>query len=267
MHLQFSVNLSMLFPEHPFLDRFSKAAQAGFAGVEYLFPYEFACSDLRTRLQDCGLTQALFNLHAGDTAMGEWGTLSNPSRRDYFRWSFHEALEYAGALNCARLNTMVGKQVAGLEREAQLDCALDNLAWAAPIAAEAGVTLLLEPLNTIDFPGCVLSNTAQAMQLVRQAGHPHVKLQYDIYHSQMTEGNLIATMTGNQSHIGHIQLADVPGRHEPGTGEINFPVIFDALTATDYSGWVGLEYSPSGGSDASLEWLPREFRGARCKRS
>jgi hydroxypyruvate isomerase len=250
----------MLYTEDSFLDRFRRAAQSGFTAIEYLFPYEFDRAELKTRLQDFGLTQALFNLHPGDTSLGEWGTLSNPAKQEYFRWSMTEALELAGFLGCSRINAMIGKRIAGVERDAQLDCASENLAWAAPLAREAGVTLLLEPLNATDFPGCVLSNTVEAMALVRRVDHPQVRLQYDIYHSQMTEGNLIRTMTSCMPYIGHIQLADVPGRHEPGTGEINYPFVLDALRDISYTGYVGLEYRPSGDSDASLEWLPREAR-------
>jgi hydroxypyruvate isomerase len=250
----------MLYTEHSFLDRFRRAAQAGFTAVEYLFPYEFDRAELKSRLQEFGLTQALFNLHPGDTSLGEWGTLSNPLKQQYFRWSMTEALELAAFLGCGRINAMIGKRTAGIERNAQLDCATENLAWAAPLAGEAGVTLLLEPLNATDFPGCVLSSTVEAMELVRRVNHPHVRLQYDIYHSQMTEGNLIRTMTSCMPYIGHIQLADVPGRHEPGTGEINYPFVLDALRDISYTGYVGLEYRPSGDSDASLEWLPREAR-------
>ena len=263
MALRYCVNLSMLYTEYPFLDRFSKAARAGFTAVEYLFPYEFDRGELKTSLQDYGLTQALFNLHPGDTSAGEWGTLSNPSKRDYFRWSLNQALEFASSLGCLRLNTMVGKRIAGMERFEQVDCAVENLAWAAPLAEQAGVMLLLEPLNPTDFPGCVLSRIAEAMELIRHVNHPHVKLQYDLYHAQMTEGNLIQTMASHLPYIGHIQLADVPGRHEPGTGEINYPAVLKALSELPYSGYVGLEYRPSGDSDESLAWLSSQARGSK----
>ena len=265
MALRYCVNLSMLYTEHPFLDRFSKAAQAGFTAVEYMFPYEFDRADLKSRLQDSGLTQALFNLHPGDTSVGEWGTLSNPAKRGYFRWTLTEALEYAEVLGCSRLNAMIGKRIEGVDRDAQVDCATENLGWAVPLAQQAGVTLLLEPLNAIDFPGCVLSRTAEALELVHRVNHPNVKLQYDLYHSQMTEGNLIRTMTSSLPEIGHIQLADVPGRHEPGTGEINYPVVLHALSQLPYAGYVGLEYRPSRDSDASLAWLPREARNSASR--
>jgi hydroxypyruvate isomerase len=246
----------MLYTEHPFLDRFSMAAGAGFTAVEYLFPYEFDLREIKARLEDLGLIQALFNLHAGDPVAKEWGTLSNPCRRAYFRWSFRQALDSASFLGCRRLNTMFGKRVSGIDQDSQFDCAVENLCWAAPLAEEAGVTLLIEPLNRTDFPDCALQLTTDAMAILRRVNHHNVQLQYDIYHAQMTEGNLIQTIAACLSHIGHIQLADVPGRHEPGTGEINYPAVLRALSELNYSGYVGLEYRPSNDSDSSLAWLP-----------
>jgi len=263
MTLRYSVNLSMLYTEHPFLDRFSMAARAGFRAVEYLFPYEFDLREIRTRLDDLGLTQALFNLHPGDLGLSEWGALSNPNKRAYFRWSLTNALEAASFLGCSRLNTMFGQRVEGVSLDAQLDCAAENLSWASPMAEQAGVTLLIEPLNATDFPEYALHRTVEALQVIRRVGHSHVQLQYDIYHAQMTEGNLINTFTNCLPEIGHIQLADVPGRHQPGTGEINYPAVLGALSELNYSGYVGLEYRPSGGSDASLAWLPCAERSQR----
>jgi hydroxypyruvate isomerase len=253
----------MLYTEHPFLDRFSMAAGAGFTAVEYLFPYEFDLREIKARLEDLGLIQALFNLHAGDQAAKEWGTLSNPQRRAYFRWSFRQALDSASFLGCRRLNTMFGKRVSGVERDSQFDCAVENLCWAAPLAEQAGVTLLIEPLNRTDFPDYALQLTTDAMAILQRVNHHNVQLQYDIYHAQMTEGNLIHTIASCLSHIGHIQLADVPGRHEPGTGEINYPTVLKALSELNYSGHVGLEYRPLNDSDSSLAWLTCEERRRR----
>ena len=236
MTLKYSANLTMLYTEAEFLDRFAKAAAAGFAAVEFLSPYEAGVDEVKARVDDLGLTVALFNLHAGDADAGEFGTLGNPARRDFFRWSFSEALEAANHLGCVRLHTMFGKTTAGFDAAAQVDCALENLAWAAPQAAEAGVTLLVEALNPIDRPDYFLNTTADALDIVVRAGQPNVKLQYDIYHAQMTEGNLINKITDDFPTIGHIQIADVPGRHEPGTGEINYPNIFSALDRLGYEG-------------------------------
>lgn len=263
MALRYSANLSMLYNEVSFLDRFAQAAAAGFAAVEFLFPYEAGVEAIRTRLGGLGLRLALFNLHAGDSAAGEWGTLSNPRRRDYFRWSFDTALEAARRLDCGRLNMMIGQRVAAIEPEAQIACAVENLSWAAPQAAEAGVTLLIEPLNPTDFPNYLVQDTATALNVVTQAGQPQVKLLYDVYHAQIAEGNLIDTITACFPHIGHMQIADVPGRHQPGTGEINYPAIFAAVARLGYQGYIGLEYRPRGETDASLDWLPREERGQR----
>ena len=260
MTLRYCANLSMLYTEQPFLDRFALAARAGFSAVEYLFPYEFDPKEIRSRLENHGLVQALFNLHPGDPSAGEWGTLSNPRRRDYFRWSLSEALNAARFLGCSRLNSMFGKRVAGVTLAAQFDCAVENLVWAAPLAADAGVTLLIEPLNPADFPEFAIHRTSEALEIVRRVDHPRVKLQYDIYHAQMTEGNLIDTFSKCLPEIGHMQLADGPGRHEPGTGEINFPRVLKALEDLNYSGYMGLEYRPSGDTDASLTWLPLDQR-------
>ncbi len=260
MTLRHAANLTMLYNEVPFPDRFALAAAAGFDAVEFLFPYEAGIDAVKERVDGLGLKVALFNLHAGDAA-GEWGTLSNPARREYFRWSFSTALEGAARLGCERLNTMFGQRITELQPAAQIECALENLAWATPQADQAGVTLLIEPLNRFDFPGCFVQNTPPAVDIVKAAGHPRVKLQYDVYHAQMAEGNLINTITHHFPHIGHIQIADVPGRHQPGTGEINFPAIFTALQNLDYRGYIGLEYRPLADTDSSLEWLQVKARG------
>jgi hydroxypyruvate isomerase len=251
----------MLYTEVPFLERFARAASAGFGAVECLFPYEAGVEAVKARVDDLGLAVVMFNLHAGDREAGEWGTLSNPARRHYFRWSFATAMEAATRLNCRRIHALFGDRLLGLEPEAQVACAVENLLWAAPQAAQAGVTLLVEWLNPTDFPDFFLHSTAAAMEIVTQVGHPAVTLQYDVYHAQMTEGNLINTVTSCFSHIGHIQIADVPGRHEPGTGEINYPAVLAALEGLGYRGYIGLEYRPSGETDSSLAWLPREARG------
>lgn len=260
MPLRFAPNLTLLYTEVPFLDRFAKAAAAGFRAVEFLFPYEFGAPAIKSRLDDLGLHAVLFNINPGDWNSGERGALGNPARRDAFRRTLEEALEYARHFGCPRLHTMVGNRLPELDVAAQLACVLENLAWAAPLAAEAGVTLLIEPLNATDMPAYFVHSTAEAMQIVAGVNHPNVKLQYDVYHAQMTEGNLIATMTRLFPHIGHIQISDVPGRHQPGTGEINYPAIFATLERLQYAGYIGLEYRPASETDASLEWLPHEAR-------
>jgi hydroxypyruvate isomerase len=261
MPLRFAPNLSLLYNEVPFLERFDRAAAAGFGAVEFLFPYEYGVSAVQQKLAEHNLRSVLFNINPGDPQAGERGALGNPARRDFFRQTLAEALEYAAAFGCPRIHVMTGNRLPGYHFAAQIECALENLAWAAPLAAAAGVTLLIEPLNAIDMPGYLIHSTADGMQIVRGANHPNVRLQYDLYHTQMTEGNLIQTMTALWPHIGHIQISDVPGRHQPGTGEINYPAIFAALERLGYEGYIGLEYRPQGETDASLAWLPREQRG------
>ena len=260
MSLRYSINLSMLYTEHSFLERFGKAAEAGFSAVEFHFPYDFDIPDIKSRLDGLGLLPVVMNLHPGDTGAGEWGTLSNPKRRAYLHWSFTQGLEVATFLGCARINMMLGCTVPGVALDVQVGCAAENLAWAAPLAQQAGITLLIEPLNAVDFPRCILHRPAEALGLVKQVGHPQVKVQYDVYHAQMSEGNLIGTLMNHSADIGHIQVADVPGRHQPGTGEINYPAVLEALRKLDYSGYVGLEYIPSSDTASSLTWLAREER-------
>ncbi len=177
MALKYCINLSMLYTEYPFLDLFAKVTRAGFKAVECLFPYEFDLTEVRARLEGLGLVQVLFNLHAGDTSAGEWGTLSDPQRRAYFRSRFTEALEVAGFLNCARLLVMFGNRVKGIDQSVHVECAAENLSWAAPLAAEAGMTLLIEPLNETDSPTFAQHHTAEALSIIMQVNYPRVKLQ------------------------------------------------------------------------------------------
>jgi len=257
MALNFAANLSMFYPDVAFLDRFARAARAGFTAVEFLFPYDAGVEEVKSRLEDHGLKVVLFNFHPGEIDKGEWGTLSHPGKRDYFKWSSTSAIEAAQSLRCPRLHAMFGQRVEDYALEAQIECACENLAWAAPQAAQAGITLLIEALNPTDFPRYALSRTAMALEVIRHVNIPNVKLQYDVYHAQMTEGNLIHTITSNFSDIRHIQIADVPGRHQPGTGEINYPAVFGALKGLGYDGFIGLEYRPLGDTDASLSWLAK----------
>ena len=257
---KFSANLSMLYTEVTFLDRFEKAAQAGFSAIEFLFSYEAGEQNIKTRLDDLGLKLVLFNLPAGDIQKGEWGSLSNPRNREYFKKSFTIAIEAALVLQCERLNMMFGQRVPEVEWEEQLDCACENLTWAVSQTKTAGVTLLIEALNPTDFPNYALQRTSAALDVLKKTNHPSVRLLYDVYHAQMTEGNLINTIKANLPVIGHIQIADVPGRHQPGTGEINFNAIFSCLEEARYIGYIGLEYKPMADTDASLLWLNRKDR-------
>lgn len=261
MPLHFAPNLSMLYCEVPFLDRFERAALAGFRWVEFLFPYEFAPAAIRLRLEEYGLQASLFNINPGDTSKNERGSMGDPDRRDFFRQTFEQALNYATHLNVPRIHIMIGNRNFNYSYTAQIDCALENLAWAAPMAAREHVNLLIEPLNVTDMPEYLIHTNTEGMRIVSAANQPNVKLQFDLYHTQMTSGNLIYALNHYFPHIGHIQISDVPGRHQPGTGEINYPNIFAAIERLEYTEPIGLEYRPLGESDASLAWLPRAARG------
>jgi hydroxypyruvate isomerase len=257
MAFKFSANLSMLFTEAPFLDRFERAAKAGFEAVEFLFPYEWSQEELEARLSGYKLRLALFNLQPGDSDKGEWGLLSVPGREASFRSGFDQALEIARRLGCRRIHAMFGNRVGGVPPEEQIGCAVENLRWASAPASKAGVTLLVEPLNAVDFPGFFLHRTNEVLGILDKVDRENVRLQYDVYHAQMTEGNLIASLRAHIDRIGHIQIADVPGRHEPGTGEINYPAVFSALEDLGYDGYVGLEYRPATTTEESLGWMAR----------
>lgn len=252
---RFSANLSMLFTESPLPERVERAAAAGFRGVEMLFPYGEDVNALATALRAAGLEQVLFNLPAGDFAKGERGYANDPARRAEFREGMARALEIADRLGCRRLNCLVGLTLPDLDREAQLDTVAENLAWAADEAAKAGVLQVVEPLNAFDAPGFLLATPSQGFALVERIGHPNLKLQYDVYHAQRMEGNLAATIADRIGLIGHIQVADSPDRHQPGTGEIQWPVVFAAIDGAGYDGWVSAEYKPLGRTEDTLAWM------------
>ncbi len=252
---KFSANLSMLFSEHDFLDRFGAAARAGFPAVEYVSPYEHPAETIAAELQRLGLIQALFNLPAGNWAGGERGIAVLPDRVEEFREGVDIALRYARALSCARVNCLAGIAPDGAD-PAELEAVfVGNLEYAAPRFAEAGVKLLIEPINTRDIPGFFLTTSRQALALMDKVGSDNLFLQYDIYHMQVMEGDLARSIELHLDRIAHVQLADNPGRHEPGTGEINFPFLFDHLDRIGYCGWVGAEYKPAAGTEAGLGWL------------
>ena len=258
---KFSANLSMLFAERDFLDRFDAAAAAGFKAVEYVGPYDFPPEMVAERLKRNGLTQALFNLPAGDWAAGERGIAVLPDRIDEFRASVDTAIRYAKALGCAQVNCLAGIAPAGIDRAALEDIFVANLKYAAPRFADAGVKLLIEAINTkVDIPGFFLDSSAQALAIIDRVGSKNLYFQYDIYHMQVMEGDLARTIETNLDRIAHIQIADNPGRNEPGTGEINFSYLYAHLDRIGYSGWVGAEYRPKAGTEQGLGWL-REAAG------
>lgn len=249
----------MLFCGHAFLDRFAAAAQAGFTAVEVQFPYAFAAADIRQRLTDHGLQMVLHNLPAGDWGAGERGIACHPDRVAEFRSGVAQAIAYAQVLGVKQLNCLAGIAPAGVSATQLHATLVSNLQYAASALKAHALTLLLEPINTYDIPGFFVHRTAQALDILDQVGANNVLLQYDIYHMQRMEGELAATLQRCLPRIGHVQVADNPGRHEPGTGEINFGYLFDRLDAWGYRGFVGCEYLPRDGSihgtQAGLQWL------------
>jgi hydroxypyruvate isomerase len=251
---RFAANLSMMFNEHGFLDRFAAAAAAGFEAVEFLFPYEHPAAELRRRLDDAGLKQALFNAPPGDWAAGERGLACLPGRQAEFRDSVRRALEYAAVLDCPRVHLMAGLQPAGLDPVTAAAVYAANLAWAAEQSASTATRFVIEPINHRDMPGFHLNTVEQGAAIVEAIGRDRLGLQFDIYHCQITEGDITKRMAALMPVIGHIQIADVPARHEPGTGEIGWDFVFGQIDALGYTGWVGCEYRPAGETVAGLAW-------------
>ena len=256
----YGVNISMVFAEYPFPDRIQKVAEAGFSAFEFWFPSLYDMKAVQEKKEQFGLEVALFNLN---TPPNMKGLLSNPKEVQQFRESLDEAIGLAHKLGCKRINTLAGNALEGVSSEEQRKCALDNLRHAAKRLQGEGITLMFEALNLFDSPGYLLSNSREAFQWVEEVRSPLVKFQYDLYHMQLMEGNLLNTIRANLDKIGHIQIADVPARHEPGTGEIHYPFVLKALEDMGYSGYVNLEYIPSGKSEDSFNWLPRSARGRR----
>ncbi|MEO3428997.1 2-oxo-tetronate isomerase [Pelagibius sp. CAU 1746] len=252
---KFAANLSMLYNEHDFLDRFAAAAKDGFQGVEYLFPYAFGKDALAEALKANNLTQVLHNMPAGDWDAGERGLACLPDRVGEFQDGVGTAIDYAKALGCTQLHAMAGLRPEGADPDEIDRTYIDNLRFAAEKTKEAGIKLLIEAINTIDIPGFYLSTSAQALSVIDTVGSDNLYFQYDIYHMQVMEGDLTRTIEKNLAKIPHMQLADNPGRHEPGTGEINYGFLFDAIDKMGYKGWIGCEYKPKAGTSEGLGWL------------
>jgi len=251
---QFAANLTMLFTEVPFLDRFERAASAGFAAVEFLFPYAWRADEIKAQLDAHGLRLVLHNLPAGDWDAGDRGLACDPERVDEFRAGVHKAIAYAQALGVPQLNCLTGKAPAGTPDALLRQTLVTNLRFAATELKAAGLRLLMEPINSYDIPGFYVNRTAQALEILDQVGADNAFVQYDIYHAQRMEGELAATLEKHLARIGHVQLADNPGRNEPGSGEINYAFLFKHLDRIGYSGWVGCEYKPAAGTEAGLGW-------------
>jgi hydroxypyruvate isomerase len=258
--VRFCPNLSILFKEVPLLERFGRAAEAGFGAVEFWWPSGEDLADVEAAIRDAGLSVALFNFFAGDMPAGDRGLLSDPDRAEGFRENVPVALDLARRLECPRLNALVGLEREG-RREEQLALAAENLAWAADQAAADGIEVMIEAVNTWENGPYLVSTTRAAADLQDRVDRPNVKLQWDAYHMQRMEGNLVATLREFADRITHIQVADSPGRGEPGTGEIHHPFLFEQIESIGYEGWIGLEYNPTTSTEESLRWLPADRRG------
>lgn len=252
---RFAANLSMLFTEVPFLDRFDRAARAGFQAVEVQFPYEAPASEVAARLRGSGLPMVLHNLPAGDASRGERGIACDPARVAEFRQGVGRAIEYATALEVPRLNCLAGIPPQSVDERTRHRTLVDNLRYAAAALKAVGKVLLIEPINTYDVPGFWLNRTGQAIGILDEVGADNALVQYDLYHAQRMEGELCGTLTRCLDRIGHVQIADNPGRHEPGTGEVNWAHVLGHLDRIGYAGWVGCEYKPAGLTEDGLGWM------------
>ena len=252
---RFAANLSMLFTEVPLLDRFERAARAGFSCVELQFPYEATAQDLRDRLRANRLKMVLHNLPAGNWAAGDRGIACDPGRVEEFRAGVPKAMAYAKALDVPQLNCLAGKPPAGASEALVRKTFVENLRFAAKALKAEGLKLLIEPINNFDVPGFWLNRTALAISVLDEVDADNAFVQYDVYHAQRYEGELANTLSKHLGRIGHIQVADTPGRHEPGTGEINYYFLFGHLARIGYTGWVGCEYKPATSTEAGLGWL------------
>jgi 2-dehydrotetronate isomerase len=252
---RFAANLSMMFQEHAFLDRFAAARAAGFEAVEFLFPYAFPPEDVAGKLKENGLTQVLFNLPPGDWDKGERGFASLPGRESELPGAVETGLRYAKALDCPRLHLMAGIPPAGSDRAACRRTYIANVRRAAEMCRVQGRDLLLEPINIRDMPGYFINCQGEGRAIIEEIGLDNLKLQLDLYHCQIMEGDLAAHLREFLPVTGHIQIAGVPERHEPDVGEINYPYLFDLLDTLGYQGWVGCEYRPRGRTEDGLGWF------------
>ncbi|NTW02074.1 MAG: TIM barrel protein [Oscillochloris sp.] len=253
--ITFDLNVSLTMPHLPYAERFDAAARLGFTAVEFWWPRGENLATLPTSIADAGLSVALINFEGGDLAAGERGLLNHPERQAEFRANVPVALDLAQRLGCRRLNALVGRWLPGEPYESQLARVRENLAWVCDKASRAGVTVLIEALNHADTPGAILSSTADSLAMIDAVGAPNLAIQYDVYHMQRMEGNICPTIAANTARISHIQIADAPGRGQPGTGELNFPYIFSAIESSGYNGYVGAEYVPVGPLEESLWWM------------
>jgi hydroxypyruvate isomerase len=262
--VRFDANLSILFKEDPFLERFGKAAEAGFSAVEFWWPGD-DLAGVEAAVREAGLQVALFNFDAGDMASGDRGLASDPEREEQFQDNVPVALELARSVGCRKMNVLLGHEKPGMDREEQLALARRNVRLAADEAEKSGVSVVVEAVNTFENGPYLISTTREAVEFAASVGED-VRIQHDLYHMQRMEGNLVATLREHIAEIGHVQIADSPDRGEPGTGEIHYPYVLQALEDLGYEGYVGLEYNPTTGTtEESLAWLPRELRGGEVR--
>ena len=252
---KFNANLSMMFNEVGFLERFGVAAKAGFRGVEFLFPYDFPAAQIREQLDKHKLQMVLFNMPPGDFAAGDRGLACDPAKIGQFQDNIGTTLEYAKALGANQIHCMAVLKPRGVGEDKMRETYIANLQFAGRELAKQNLKLLIEAINTRDIPGFYLNYSRQAFDIMHYADLPNLLFQYDIYHMQIMEGDLATTVEKNLAKIGHMQLADTPGRHEPGTGEINYPFLFQFFDRIGYKGWIGCEYRPAGNTEAGLGWL------------
>ncbi len=252
---KFAANLSFMFQEIPFPERFAAAAKAGFKGVEFLFPYDYPAAEVAGWLKSNGLVNNLFNLPPGDFAGGERGIASLPGREEEFRTGVATAIEYAQVMGTPTLHAMAGLFPAGADRAKHRAVYIENLRYAAKALAKQGLAFVIEPINTRDIPGYFLNHQADGHAICKEIGEPNLKVQMDLYHAQIMDGDLSVTLKNNFAGIGHIQIASVPARHEPDEGEVNYPHLFKLLDELGYTGWVGCEYKPRGKTEDGLGWF------------
>jgi hydroxypyruvate isomerase len=256
--LRFAANLTFMYGEHPFPERFAAAAKDGFTAVEYLFPYEHPPEQLASWLKQHGLRQVLFNAPPGDWAAGDRGLVSLPGREEEFRAAMHKALQYARILQCPRIHVMAGVHTRGVDRAVMRKTFVGNLQWAAEIAEDAGVGLLIEPINPRDMPGYFLNRQDEAHSIVEEVKSPALQVQMDLYHCQIVEGDVSMKLRKYLPHgVGHIQIASVPSRNEPDSGELNYDYVFGVMEEVGYKGWIGCEYRPRAGTSEGLGWLKK----------
>jgi len=266
--LQFAANLTMMYTEYPFIERFATAAADGFQAVEYLFPYDYPAGDLARQLHAHGLIQVLINAPPGDWSAGERGLACLPGREVEFRDAVRRGLDYARALDCPRLHVMAGVAAGGVHESESLEIFVSNLAWAAEQAASGGIDILMEPINPLDMPGYFLHCQEQAHAIAAEVGAPNLKVQMDLYHCARVEGDVAAELRRylaprRETTVGHVQIAGVPARNEPDTGMLDYDPLFDLIEHLNYDGWIGCEYRPKGPTSEGLGWLRRRLDGGR----